>query len=413
MLLVRLLKESLRFASHALSTNKLRTFLSLLGVTIGILAVISVFTIVDSLEENVRSSIDKLGTDVIYIQKWPWGADDSGEYKWWDFWKRPQVKPDELPKLLDLCQKADAMAFMISGRRNLKVKSNSIEGVEIMASSYQFDRIRNFDLVSGRYFTDLEMNVGKNHALIGYDVALALFGSIDVVGERIKLGGRKAIIIGVFAKEGEDIIGNSMDTAVLIPVNFGRSILNIRNADPMLMVKAKSGIEKSELKDELRGAMRSIRKLKPQMPDNFVLNEISVISSALDSVFSVIGLAGWVIGGFSILVGGFGIANIMFVSVKERTKLIGIQKSLGAKNNFILMQFLLESIILCLIGGALGLLMVFGLATTATNLSDFSIQLSLENIILGLSVSIIIGIVSGIVPALSAARLDPVEAIRR
>ena len=159
---------------HALSTNKLRTFLSLLGVTIGILAVISVFTIVDSLEENVRSSIDKLGTDVIYIQKWPWGADDSGEYKWWDFWKRPQVKPDELPKLLDLCQKADAMAFMISGRRNLKVKSNSIEGVEIMASSYQFDRIRNFDLVSGRYFTDLEMNVGKNHALIGYDVALAL-----------------------------------------------------------------------------------------------------------------------------------------------------------------------------------------------------------------------------------------------
>ena len=182
-----------------------------------------------------------------------------------------------------MCQKADAMAFMISGRRNLKVKSNSIEGVEIMASSYQFDRIRNFDLVRGRYFTDLEMNVGKNHALIGYDVALALFGSIDVVGERIKLGGRKAIIIGVFAKE-KDITGNSMDTAVLIPVNLEGVFLNIRN-DPMLMVKAKSGIEKSELKDELRGAMRSIRKLKPQMPDNFALNEISVISSALDSVF--------------------------------------------------------------------------------------------------------------------------------
>ena len=257
------------------------------------------------------------------------------------------------------------------------------------------------------------MNSGKNHVLIGYDIAFALFGSLDVIGERIKLGGRKVLVIGVFAKEGEDITGNSLDTGVLIPINFGRNIMNIRKADPLIMAKAKEAVSKEELKDELRGVMRSIRKLKPKMSDNFALNEISVITTALDSIFSVIGMAGWVIGGFSILVGGFGIANIMFVSVKERTKLIGIQKALGAKNNFILMQFLLESVILCLIGGILGLLLVFMLATVATSISDFSIQLSMENIILGLSVSIIIGIFSGIVPALSAARLDPVEAIRR
>tara|TARA_B100001115_G_scaffold179283_1_gene169892 strand:- start:1962 stop:3218 length:1257 start_codon:yes stop_codon:yes gene_type:complete len=413
MILFRLSQESLRFAWHALTNNRLRTFLSLLGVTIGILAIISVFTVVDSLEDNVRSSVNKLGTDVIYIQKWPWGADDSGEYKWWEFWKRPQVKQEELPKLQSLCQKTDAIAFMISGRRNLKVGSNSIEGVEVMASSHEFNQIRNFELAVGRYFTDQEMSSGKNHVLIGHDVALALFGTLDVIGERMKLGGRKVVVVGVFAKEGEDITGNSMDTGVLIPVNFGRNIMNVRRADPMIMAKAKEGVSKSELKDELRGVMRSIRKLKPRMSDDFALNEISVITTALDSVFSVIGIAGWVIGGFSILVGGFGIANIMFVSVKERTKMIGIQKALGAKNNFILLQFLLESVILCVIGGILGLLLVFTLANTASSMSDFSIQLSVENVVLGLSVSIIIGIFSGIVPALSAARLDPVEAIRR
>ena len=413
MILIRLFQESLRFAWHALTNNRLRTFLSLLGVTIGILAIISVFTVVDSLEDNVRSSVDKLGTDVIYIQKWPWGADDSGEYKWWEFWKRPQVKLEELPKLQSLCQKTEAIAFMISGRRNLKKGSNSIEGVEVMASSYEFNEIRNFELVSGRYFTEQEMNSGKNHVLIGHDVSLALFGTLNAIGKHMKLGGRKVVVVGVFAKEGEDITGNSMDTVVLMPINFGRNIMNVRKADPIIMAKAKMDVSKSELKDELRGVMRSIRKLKPRMPDDFALNEIAVISSALDSVFSVIGLAGWVIGGFSILVGGFGIANIMFVSVKERTKLIGIQKALGAKNNFILLQFLLESVILCIIGGILGLLLVFALTVTASSMTDFSIQLSIENVILGLSVSVIIGIISGIIPALSAARLDPVEAIRR
>lgn len=413
MIAFRLFTESLRFSWHALTNNKLRTFLSLLGVTIGILAIISVFTVVDSLEDNVRDSVDKLGTDVIFIQKWPWGADDSGEYKWWDFWKRPNVTLEELDRLQVLCQKSEAMAFMISANRTLKHESNSIENVEIRASSYEYNLLRTFELEYGRYFTEGEISSGKNYVLIGYDVAMELFDRTEVIGETIKVGGRKVIVIGVFTKEGEDMTGNSLDTGVLLPITFGRNIMNVRRSEPMIMVKAKEGIAKGELKDELRGVMRSIRKLKPRMLDDFALNEISVITNALDSLFSVIGMAGWVIGGFSILVGGFGIANIMFVSVKERTKLIGIQKALGAKNNFILTQFLLESVILCMIGGAFGLLLVFALAQGASSMMDFSIQLSMENIVLGFSVSIIIGIVSGIVPALSAARLDPVEAIRR
>lgn len=413
MILLRIFLESFRFAWHAIVSNKLRTFLSLLGVTIGILAVITVFTIVDSLEKNVRDSINKLGSDVIYIQKWPWGASDDGEYKWWDFMSRPEVEIGEMKELAAKSKKAVAIAFMISANRTLKYLNNSVEGVGVMAVSYDWKSIRSFDLAYGRYFTEQEIDGAKNYVILGHTIALSLLNNLDNVGEVIKIKGEKATVIGVFSKEGEDITGNSLDDAVVVPVTFGYKLMNKRLSNPTIIAKAKTDVSNEELRYELTGVMRSLRRLKPKMSDNFAMNEISLISSQLDSVFSVIGLAGWIIGGFSILVGGFGIANIMFVSVKERTKQIGIQKSLGAKNSFILYQFLFESIFLCLIGGILGLTLVFLLTQFVSNFFDFSIDLTLENIALGLSVSAIIGIISGIVPALSASKLDPVEAIRR
>ena len=413
MILLRIFLESFRFAWHAIVSNKLRTFLSLLGVTIGILAVITVFTIVDSLEKNVRDSINKLGSDVIYIQKWPWGASDDGEYKWWDFMSRPEVEIGEMKKLAAKSKKAEAIAFMISANRILKYLNNSVEGVGVMAVSYDWKSIRSFDLAYGRYFTEQEIDGAKNYVILGHTIALSLLNNLDNVGEVIKIKGEKATVIGVFSKEGEDITGNSLDDAVVVPVTFGYKLMNKRWSNPTIIAKAKTDVSNEELRYELTGVMRSLRRLKPKMSENFAMNEISLISSQLDSVFSVIGLAGWIIGGFSILVGGFGIANIMFVSVKERTKQIGIQKSLGAKNSFILYQFLFESIFLCLFGGILGLILVFLLTQFVSNFFDFSIDLTLENIALGLSVSAIIGIISGIVPALSASKLDPVEAIRR
>lgn len=413
MILLRIFLESFRFAWHAIVSNKLRTFLSLLGVTIGILAVITVFTIVDSLEKNVRDSINKLGSDVIYIQKWPWGTSDGGEYKWWDFMSRPEVEIGEMKKLAAKSKKAEAIAFMISANRTLKYLNNSVEGVDVMAVSYDWKSIRSFDLAYGRYFTEQEIDGAKNYVILGHTIALSLLNNLDNVGEVIKIKGEKATVIGVFSKEGEDITGNSLDNAVVVPVTFGYKLMNKRWSNPTIIAKAKTDVSNEELRYELTGVMRSLRRLKPKMSDNFAMNEISLISSQLDSLFSVIGLAGWVIGGFSILVGGFGIANIMFVSVKERTKQIGIQKSLGAKNSFILYQFLFESIFLCLIGGILGLILVFLLTQFVSNFFDFSIDLTFENIALGLSVSAIIGIISGIVPALSASKLDPVEAIRR
>ena len=413
MILLRIFLESFRFAWHAIVSNKLRTFLSLLGVTIGILAVIAVFTIVDSLEKNVRDSINKLGSDVIYIQKWPWGTSDGGEYKWWDFMSRPEVEIGEMKKLAAKSKKAEAIAFMISANRTLKYLNNSVEGVDVMAVSYDWKSIRSFDLAYGRYFTEQEIDGAKNYVILGHTIALSLLNNLDNVGEVIKIKGEKATVIGVFSKEGEDITGNSLDNAVVVPVTFGYKLMNKRWSNPTIIAKAKTDVSNEELRYELTGVMRSLRRLKPKMSDNFAMNEISLISSQLDSLFSVIGLAGWIIGGFSILVGGFGIANIMFVSVKERTKQIGIQKSLGAKNSFILYQFLFESIFLCLIGGILGLILVFLLTQFVSNFFDFSIDLTFENIALGLSVSAIIGIISGIVPALSASKLDPVDAIRR
>lgn len=412
MIFFRLFTESFLFAWNALINNKLRTFLSLTGVTIGILAIISVFTIVDSLEKNVRQSVSKLGSNVIYLQKWSWGAPDGEEYKWWEFMKRPEMKLSELDKLQSKLKKSDASAFIISSNRTVKYQNNSVQNTEVFGISYEWNQIRNFDLEIGRYFTQGEVKSGKNNVIVGYDIADAFFPVNQSIGKTIKINGNKCVVIGVFKKEGQDITGNSLDQSVVVPISFGQKFISKRS-NPMILVKASPSTSNIELKDEIRGVMRSIRKLKPQMKDNFSMNEISLISNQLDSLFSVIGLAGWVIGGFSILVGGFGIANIMFVSVKERTKLIGIQKALGAKNSFILFQFLLESIFLCFAGGALGLFMVYLLSQAITNFTDFVVELTLQNILLGIIVSVVIGIISGITPALSASKLDPVEAIRR
>ncbi len=413
MLFFRILIESISFSWHAIISNKLRTFLSLLGVTIGILAVISVFTVVDSLERNVRNSINKLGSDVLYIQKWPWGSSGDGEYKWWDYINRPEVNFSEMKKLSLYSKKSEYIAFFNNANRTMQYSNNSIQGVSVIAVSYNWKYIRRFDLNYGRYFTNQDIAGSKNYVMLGHNIASSLLDNPDNLGEVVKIGGEKVVVIGIFSKEGEDITGNSLDDAVVVPFSFGQRIMNVRRSNSSIIAKAKEGITNEELKYELTGIMRSIRRLKPKASDNFAVNEISLISSQLDSLFSAISLAGWIIGGFSILVGGFGIANIMFVSVKERTKLIGIQKSLGAKNNFILNQFLFESVFLCLIGGFIGLILVFILTFIINNFIDFNLSLTFENIAVGLVISTIIGVLSGIIPAYTASKLDPVEAIRR
>ncbi len=412
MLLLRLIRESMIMAWHALVVNKLRTILSLLGVTIGIFAIITVFTAVDSMERDVKGSVEKLGNNVIYVQKWPWAF--GGDYPWWKYWQRPQPKMEELDQLTDRSQLAENIAFMafLSGQ-TLKADGNSVENCDVNLVSHAYGKIAGFDLYDGRYFTEAESNGGYPVALVGYDVATNLYPNSGAIDKKITIKGRKATIIGVFAKEGESLIGNSHDNTVIVPVNYGRKFIDVRSdrAGPMFMVKALPTATNQELIDELRGNMRSIRRLRPSEEDNFALNETKLLSSQVGQMFDAIGVAGAIIGGFSILVGGFGIANIMYVSVRERTPLIGIQKSLGAKNYFILIQFLTEAIILCLIGGLLGIFFVY-LATLLAANFDFNMSLSVGNVITGITISVLIGLISGLFPAAKASRLDPVEAIR-
>ncbi len=412
MIFLGLFRESILFAIHALVVNKLRTFLSLLGITIGIFAIITVFTVVDSLEQNLRKSVQSLGDDVVFVEKWPWTF--GPDYPWWKYMNRPVPDFTELDAIHKKCDGAQSAAFVISANITVKYKSNSIENVTIICASYEYDKVKNFEIEEGRYFTEIESSAGRPVAVIGDVLAKALFPNLNPLGQMIKVSGAKVMVIGIFKKEGESILGGSPDTQVLVPVQYARSLIDIRsdNLDPQLLVRAKSGVSNDELIDELTGLMRSIRKLQPKVEDNFALNQTSLISNQFDSLFDIVGIAGWIIGGFSILVGGFGIANIMFVSVKERTNIIGIQKSLGAKNYFILLQFIFESIFLSLFGGVIGLLIVYIITVTAGDSFGMEITLSKSNTILGFTISILIGVVSGFVPAYGASQLDPVEAIR-
>ena len=412
MIIFRLIGESFRFAADALRQNKTRTILSLLGITIGIFTIIFVFSAVDTLRSKLQESVDKLGSKTVFVQKWPWGG--FGDYPWWKYVNRPEPSLRDYDMLKDRLEYAQGVSYEISANsRTVKYRSSSVEGVGIRAASQDFNKTWNLDFQDGRYFTENEGKAGSPVVLLGAEVAEGLFDGNDPIGKSITVMGRKLTVVGVFKKEGEDMMGMSQDKNIVMNLNFAKGIMDVESEryDPTITVRGYEHIDLDEIESEIRGAMRSIRRIRPGAEEDFALNKSTIASNQLDQMFGAVDIAGWIIGGFSILVGGFGIANIMFVSVKERTNIIGIQKSLGAKNYFILLQFLFEAVALCLMGGALGLLFVY-LLTLGITAAGFEMILFFKNVVLGVGISVAIGTISGFWPAFSASRLDPVEAIR-
>ncbi len=412
-LIFRLIGESFRFAWDALRQNKMRTSLSLLGITIGIFIIIGVFTGVDTLRAKIQSSVDKLGSNTLFVQKWPWSFGDS--YPWWKYVNRPQPSYRDYLALRERLEHAEAVCFEITAsERTVKYKSNSVAGARLEGATQEYNKTWDLDFESGRYFTETEGNAGTPVCLMGAEIAEGLFGSEDPIGKQVQIAGRRLTVVGLFKKEGEDMMGMSKDKSVVIPMMLAKGMFDITSEryGPQITVRGKSNVTLEEVEAELKGQMRAIRRITPGKEDDFSLNKTTMLSNQLDVMFSAINIGGWVIGGFSILVGGFGIANIMFVSVRERTNIIGIQKSLGAKNYFILLQFVFESVVLCLMGGLFGLLLVWMISSGVSVAADMPIPLTSFNIALGIGVSVFIGILAGILPAYFASRLDPVEAIR-
>ncbi len=408
----RLLKEGFLFAVNSIIVNKLRTFLSLFGITIGIFSIISVFTILDWMEKSIHDSISSMGDNVLYVNKWPWGFEPN--LKWWDIIKWPAISNDDFQAIINRSTRSSAVCFTVSQNEQIKYIKNLASDVRVMAVSYEYENIRTFDIENGRYFSPEDAASGKNVAIIGAVIAERLFEKENPVGKQISINGKKTNVIGVFKKEGKGGISDSgMDELTMVPLNFGKTFINMHNRflDATIMIKSKEGVPIQELSDETTMILRAARRLQPDEINNFYLNRASLISKSFDSVFAGINIGGWVIGGFAILVGGFGIANIMFVSVRERTNIIGIQKALGAKRFFILQQFLVESVLLSLIGGLLGVLMIFIGTLVINYLYDLNIYLTLANILLAIFISSLIGVVAGYAPAYAAAKMNPVEAI--
>lgn len=405
--------EAVRIAAAQIRANKMRSLLTALGVIIGIVAVTLMGTAILGIDAGVERSLAGFGDDVLYVDKWPWHEVND----WWVYRNRPEIDLSVVPAINDWIAEhpdgplkvavpsADWNASVIRGEYR-------ITNIRIVGTTADLGRIFRSDMKEGRFFTDVEARSARNVAVIGFDIADALFPNQSPIGEKIQIRNQRYTVVGVAARQGSFLGLFSWDSQVILPIDaFGRQF-PLRWADPEIRVQVDlPRIE--EAKDELRGVMRRLRKLSPEKKDNFDINSQQVVREQIDPIKGKIFMGGMIIVGFALLVGAIGIMNITYVSVKERTKEIGTRKALGARRRTILLQFLIEAVSIAVLGGAIGLLVAWGMAAAAGALfPSFPLVFSVVVVLLALGASFIAGVLSGFLPALSASKLDPVVALR-
>ncbi len=418
--ILRILSEGAAQAWQQLMANKLRSFLSLLGITIGIFCIIGVKSAVNSLEDNIRGSLAKLGNDVVYLAKFSW-TENPGQ-NFWKWMRRPNFTFSEFEELKDrLPSAAEVGYWQYIGNKTIKWRSSNVENVPFMAITEECAGIFRLEFEGeNRFFSSAEYHNGAEVCIIGAAIAESLFGpDIEPLDKEVNIGGRKLRIVGVVKKEGKNLLQiMNFDHVIMISHTLARRGFNLRDKGPWvgnatLGVRAKPGVDLDVLKDEVTGVLRTVRRLKPREESNFAMNTLSILSGLFDQLFGVINMAGFVIGIFALIVGMFSVANIMFVSVRERTNIIGIKMALGAKRWFILLEILFEAVVLCIVGGIFGLFFIWVATAVFSKIYDFDIHLSVTNTMVGIVTSIVVGVLSGLIPAIQASGMDPVEAIRK
>jgi len=404
-------QNSIRLTFKELKVNKLRTALSLTGVAFGIFCIIGVLTTVGSLEKNIQNEVKSLGNNTIYIDKWDYSG--GPDKPMWKYRARPIMKNEETVLIKQRSPLTESITYLMQSFTNVSYKDEVIENATIYCINESQIKIQPLQFEVGRYFSSSEFENGTNNCLIGYTNAEDLFGSADrAIGKQIDVKGKKVTIVGVIKKEGKSFIGWDYDKCVMLNNKYARGLFDPEMANPILIVKGAENTTTDALSQELRGVMRQIRKLSPLQEDNFSLNSVEAFSKAISDSFVTINIVGSIIGGISLIVGMFGIANIMFVTVKERTPIIGLKKAIGAKKGTILFEFLLEASILCILGGAIGLLLVYILTLILSGPLEFPVYLSAPMIFTTVCICLAVGIIAGIIPASRAAKMDPVKAIR-
>jgi putative ABC transport system permease protein len=410
--LLNILGNSFLMTMQELKVNKLRTALSLIGISFGIFCIIGVLATVNSLERNIQNEIKSLGTNTVYIDKWDYSG--GPDYPWWKYVNRPSPKYEEVDFIKERSRLAKNIAFNINNNGNIEYGNTVLQSVIVYGVTESQNDIQPITIQYGRYISTSEFTSGGNVVVLGYKNSEDLFGDPEkAIGKEITINKRKAKVIGVIKKTGQNFVGWDYDKCVMMSYQYCRQVFNEKSSNPFIMVQAKPEVTSVALKDELEGVMRSIRKLSPTTEDNFSLNDVNAFSDKVSSFFGSVNVGGWAIGLLSLIVGAFGIANIMFVTVRERTGMIGLKKAIGAKKRSIMFEFLLEAAIICILGGLVGILLVYILTLVLSNVFNFPVFISVGILSLAISICILIGILSGIIPASIAAKMDPVVAIRR